>query len=206
MQATRPIDWTRLYASQGCTAQLAQQRGSLAATLFSAITDADEAALLIARCGHETKSFKALREDMTYKSATRIREIYPSVSAELAQHLIGRPQALANQVYARRFGNGGPDSNDGWLYRGGGDIQLTFRANYRDCGAATGLPLEARPELVERPEIAIRVARWFWASRGCGELARQGQLRAAIGRINPALKGWDDTMERYARARAAIGA
>lgn len=40
-------------------------------------------------------------------------------------------------------------------------IQLTGRDNYARAGKALGLDLVNHPELVERPDIAAKVAVWY---------------------------------------------
>lgn len=64
---------------------------------------------------------------------------------------------------ARILGNIRP--GDGERYKGRGVIQLTGRYNYRLVGNALGLPLEQDPELAARPDIAAKIAVWYWKNR-----------------------------------------
>jgi putative chitinase len=63
-------------------------------------------------------TFKAFRKDKT-----RARR-YCRGSNQMANQAM-----IANIAYANRMGNGNVDSGDGWLYRGMGAIQTTFKDN-----------------------------------------------------------------------------
>jgi predicted chitinase len=56
-------------------------------------------------------------------------------------------------------------SGDGERYHGRGFIQITGRDHYRQAGKALGLPLEEKPELASKPQIAAKIAVWYWKSR-----------------------------------------
>ena len=116
-----------------------------------------------------------------------------------------QPQRIANRVYASRLGNGDEASGDGWRFRGRGLIQITGRENYRTCGGALGLDLEASPELLEQPPAASRSAAWFWHSRDLNRLADDGNLEAITKRINGGLTGYADRKTHYAHALKAFG-
>src|ERR1019366_3015822 len=98
----------------------------------------------VAQCGYESSSFNKLRETGSY-TAKRLMEVWPKVfpTLEAATPYEYRPEELLNMIYANELGNGPANSRDGLIYRGGGLIQITGRANYRQVGVALGLPLES---------------------------------------------------------------
>ncbi|NBF16377.1 glycoside hydrolase family 19 protein [Pseudomonas sp. Fl4BN2] len=101
---------------------------------------------------------------------------------------------------AKRLGNTPEADGDGQKYRGRGLIQITGRANYAECGEASGLDLVNHPELLEKPQHACMSAAWFWASRGLNTLADAGKFDTITRRINGGQNGAADRRELYARA------
>jgi predicted chitinase len=59
-------------------------------------------------------------------------------------------QAIANIAYANRGGNGGPASNDGWVFRGGLALQITFKDNWKKFFDYCGLPENTDPQSLEK--------------------------------------------------------
>jgi len=93
---------------------------------------------------------------------------------------------------------------DGFRFRGRGLIQITGRANYRSCGEALGVDLEANPDRLAEPAFACRSAAWFWKSHGLNELADAGDFQQITKRINGGLTGEADRLAFYGRAREAL--
>lgn len=177
-----------------------------AAQEFSIDTPARLAAWC-AQCAHESQELRALRENLSY-SASGLMKTWPRrfPSEAYAIPYARQPQRLANAVYANRLGNGPPESNDGWTYRGGGIIQLTGRANYKAAGEALGLPLETQPGRIEQPPVAARAAAWFWSAHGLNELADAGDFDRITETINgPAKLGLEARKAYWETAKAALG-
>lgn len=168
----------------------------------------------IAQVGHESKGFSTLAESFDY-SVDGLRTTFERLPAELASKLgrqpgervvpIERQQRIASIVYAGRFGNGDATTGDGWRYRGRSLKQITFLANYADCGQALGVDLVAEPDLLATDDrLAARAAGWFWYAKDCNQLADAGDQRALTKRINGGLNGLDDRVYRFVRARQYI--
>ena len=171
----------------------------------------------LAQCGYESQEFNTLRESGAYGRKTktpagatvydvygekRLMALWPHKfpTLESTQPYIQQPEALMNYVYANMLGNGDVNTRDGMLYRGGGVIQITGRANYREVGRALNLPLEAMPKMVEQPNVACRVAGYFWKLHDLNEAADEGDFEHITKRINPGMAG---EVERQAYFNAA---
>lgn len=130
-------------------------------------------ASFLAQTGHESAQFSRLEENLRYRSAKRLMQVWPKrfPSEKAAGPYVDNPEKLANCVYARRLGNGDASSGDGYRYRGRGILQITGRSNYAAVGQALGLELIENPDLLLQPEHAAMSAAWFWDSRGLNALA-----------------------------------
>ncbi len=174
------------------------------------ITAPVRVAAFLAQVGHESGQLTRLVENLNY-SAQGLAATWPSryrgadgKPNALALNLARHPQAIANNTYASRNGNGDEASGDGWRYRGRGLLQITDRANYRTAGAGLGQPLEQEPELLEQPEFAALSAAWWWSTHGLNELADRGEFAAITRRINGGLNGQSERLELWERAKAVL--
>jgi len=86
---------------------------------------------------------------------------------------------------------------DGVRYHGRGFIQLTGRENYRKVGNAIGLPLEEKPELAERPDVAAKVAVWYWQNRVAPRVKNFSDTQASTRPINAGLHGIEDRVIKF---------
>jgi putative chitinase len=144
----------------------------------------------------ESNGFADLVENLNY-SAVRLAQVWPGRYAEnphaaqmvpnqKAYELANNPQALANDVYANRLGNGAPSTKDGWNFRGQGPIQSTGRANAQAAKDATGIDFVSDPSQFQQPEGGSASAAHFFASNGCNELADAGDINAITQKVNGA--------------------
>ncbi len=104
---------------------------------------------------------------------------------------------------AKRLGNTQP--GDGYKFRGRGPIQLTGRSNYRAASKALNLDLENNPDLASDPDVAFRVAVWFWNSRNLNKYADLRNFDAITYRINGGDNGKEDRDRRYKKAKEVLG-
>ena len=95
-----------------------------------------------------------------------------------------------NPRKAKILGNVKP--GDGERYKGRGFIQITGRDNYRMAGQAIGLPLEQKPELASTPEVAAKIAVWYWKTRVKPAVSNFNDTTAVTKAINPGLRGLQD--------------
>jgi len=121
---------------------------------------------------------------------------------------VGDPKFLKydikhNPKVAKKLGN--IHVGDGYQYRGRGFVQLTGRYNYKAAGQALGIPLEKEPDLAADPNIAARIAVWFWKTRVQPNVSDYGDIEQVTHKINPNLHGLDDRAIKYRQFRQALG-
>ncbi len=104
----------------------------------------EELAQFLAQCAHETDNFRKMTERGSINYFRRYDKRFAPTTA-------------------RKLGNVQP--GDGEKFKGRGYIQLTGRYNYKIAGKSLNLPLEERPELAADPDIAAKIALWYWNRR-----------------------------------------
>jgi predicted chitinase len=137
----------------------------------------------LSQAAHETLDFKHMKE---IGGSLDFRKYDPKYAPKKAK-------ALGNKKVG-----------DGAKYKGRGYIQLTGRYNYKKAGEALGLPLEAEPELVEKPEIAAKVAVWYWQSRVAPKVDSFKDTKAVTKTINPGLKHLDQRKDKQQTFQMAM--
>jgi predicted chitinase len=143
-----------------------------------------ELAQFVAQCAHETANFTSLKE---LGGRLDFKKYDPKFNPRKAK-MLGNKQV-----------------GDGAKYHGRGYIQLTGRDNYKRAGQALGLPLEEQPELVERPDIAAKVAVWFWQNQVAPKVSNFNDTAQVTKPINSGLKGLDDRHNKFASIMALMG-
>lgn len=150
-------------------------------------------AQFLAQVMTETHGLRRLDENMNY-SAPRLTQVFSRrvILPAKAQEIAYRPVDTANWVYRNRLGNGGPETNDGWNFRGSGYIQLTGRSNFLRRGQDLGLDdsLVRDPDRVREPTLGLLVATAYWKAREINVPADRNDRRAVRVRVNgPAAHG-----------------
>jgi predicted chitinase len=142
-----------------------------------------ELVAFLSQAAHETLDFKHMKE---IGGSLDFRKYDPKYAPRKAK-------ALGNKQVG-----------DGAKYKGRGYIQLTGRYNYKKAGEALGLPLEAKPELVEKPEVAAKVAVWYWQNRVAPNIDSFKDTKAVTKKINPGLKHLDQRKEKQQAFQVAM--
>lgn len=136
-----------------------------------------ELAQFLAQCSHESADFSRMKE----MGGT--------------QYFTKKYDPRYNPVKARTLGN--THAGDGARYAGRGFIQITGRENYRRAGHALGLQLEQQPELAARPDIAAKIAVWYWKTRVKPNVQNFADTTQVTKYINPALRGLQDRHSNF---------
>lgn len=176
----------------------------------SGINTPQRIAMFVGQCAIESAYFTRLSEDFCYTTAERIFLVFGTHFASVAEAdpYVGRPQALANRVYASRFGNGAQESGDGWRYRGRGLIGITFRANYEAFAAHE--PRASNPDWLATPVGAAESACWFWTWPKPHALSLNAEadlwnVPGVTMRINGRLNGFPARMNACVAAARVFG-
>lgn len=146
------------------------------------ITTPERQAAFLAQIGHESGELNYVRE-----------------LASGAAYDVGRK--------AIELGNTPEDDGDGERYKGRGLIQITGKYNYEQCSEALfgdGQVLLHNPEILEDPKFASLSAAWFWATRGCNELADDGDFRQITKVINGGLNGYGHRQALWETAKQIL--
>lgn len=154
----------------------------------------------LGQCKHEGASKILVSESLIY-SATALKTFFsfykrnPDLAEEhgytdSSNKSAADQEAIANNAYANRIGNGDADSGDGWKYRGRGIKQLTGRANYRQFTEThkeiwgDDVDFEENPDLISTEvKYAVRSALAFWVDNGLADIADGGVSKSVSNDI-----------------------
>lgn len=173
-------------------------------------------AMFLAQCDHESMGFTRVRENLNY-SAEALKGLknkegkryFTDTQAERFGRTQSQPaiqQMIGNIYYGGRMGNDiftekmfddGLDYNngDGWLYRGGGNIQITGKDMYILCSEALGIDFVKNPNLIGQPQNANLVSLWYWDINNCNDVVDDIEKVTKI--INVGCKGLEQREALY---------
>lgn len=165
----------------------------------------NEIAMFISQTAHESADYIHISENLNYSAQGLLRTFSRRVNSAMASILQHQPEKIANYVYANRYMNGDETTGDGWRYRGGGLIQLSFKANYVDFATECSKPLDETPDYVRSKEGAVHSACWYWKEHNINKWANIPDVDGAsdvinIGRKTEAIGdaiGYTDRLKRF---------
>lgn len=143
----------------------------------------------------ETQGFTKFEENLYYKTPERLPAVWPTRftcdrakcgALAWAEDYVCNPEKLANFAYGNRNGNGGPETGDGWRFRGRGGFHLTFADNYLDYSNAIYKDdrIFRQPDLVALPHDSMLSAGWFWNRFKFNQMADADEFTKSTVRIN----------------------
>jgi putative chitinase len=171
------------------------------------ITTTDEQAAFIGEYSYESNHFKTLEENLNYKPET-LHQLWPKrfPSIEFAQGYAHQPEKIANFIYANRMGNRGPETGDGYRFRGRGLPQLTGHDLYWHFGQYIGEDLVANPDLVATPKYAAMAGGWYWKTHNLSAHADAENWEEVTKIINGGTFGLDQRKAMIERAIDVLSA
>lgn len=171
----------------------------------------DEFHEFVGQVVHESGQFNYKTENMNY-SAKRLAVIWPKefsatknppyVPNAMAFKLEKKPIELANYKYGNKYGNR-PGTNDGYDFRGGGYIGITFRSLWQLYASYKKMDVNKASEWVRTTdEGSMDSAFWFfYIYRDLRQLAIDDNDKAITLRINGGYINYADRIKYTDRAR-----
>jgi putative chitinase len=132
---------------------------------------------LMAQMSVETGGGVALRENLTAYTQANLMKVFHFSPAAAAQYA-GNAQMIGELAYGGKLGNAKPPSNDGYVFRGTGLIQLTGRdtttAVQKTMRAHGGtFDIVENPNLIIEPAHALECAVAFFLWKTCISFAEK---------------------------------
>ena len=197
---------SKVYRAVKRSADYTVNKGALEQQMLkSGITNPKEQAAFMGQMHHESGGMTSLEENLNYKPKQFLKlfgkragiSTEEEAAAIISQGKVAQGEAMYGGEWgAKNLGNTEP--GDGHAFRGRGFTQLTGRSNYAQASKALGVDLVSNPDLASDPEIAAKIATWYWESRGLGEAGRAGDVEGVTRGINGGLNGLADRKEKTA--------
>ena len=157
-------------------APMAGPQGALSQAAQAAGIKGTELAQFMAQCEHESGNF------------THLEELG-------GKNYLAKYDPTVNPAKAKALGN--TTAGDGAKDKGRGFRQITGNANYASAGQALGMDLVNNPELAAKPDVAAKIAVWYWQNRVTPYVQNFADTRSVTNRINPGLQGLQDREENF---------
>ncbi|MEL7679174.1 MULTISPECIES: glycoside hydrolase family 19 protein [Elizabethkingia] len=174
------------------------------------ITTEENFYIFLANVLNETGGFKLFIENMNYKTAQRLREVFPRAfrTKYNPANYIGQPEKLGNLVYDSRIfpnlGLGNDKEGDGYKYRGRGLIQSTGKYLYGLLSKEYGVDFVKNPDLLATKEYALLSALYYWKTRKMGTAGSLIAARRIMAGIKSGVpEGYSTVLNYYNNLKAA---
>lgn len=164
-------------------------------------------ASIIGHMAVESTYFSTLHENLNYRTADAMMRAWPKRFRSEASCVgyLGNPVALANKVYNGRMGNR-PGTDDGYLNRGTGLLQLTGDENIRAFAEKIGVSIEEARKLLVSPDHALESACVVYLMHVPLRLADAGNVVKETKAINNGYNGLEARKKAIAAATRALAA
>jgi putative chitinase len=169
-------------------------------------------AMFLSQCSYDSLRF-VYTEDNLGLSTKQLMALFPArfpTTASCEGYALN-PKALAEYLYAGKYGNDAP--GDAWLYRPRGLRRIIGKTCYHAAQDGLGMVLtEAGADRVAEPQEAAWTAAWYWCASKLNECADKLDLAEAIKRMSndPANgatyvnEAFDDRAEMWEYAQGQI--
>ncbi len=145
----------------------------------------EELANFMGQISHETGEFKADIEDLNYSVDGLLKIFKKYFTQEQAKKYARNPVLIGSRVYANRMGNGNEASQEGFIFRGRGSLQLTGKNNFKLFSDYIGEDCVKNPELVSN-KYYFESAKFFFDTNKLWSIAKKVD-DASITRLSKAI-------------------
>lgn len=129
-------------------------------------------AAFLASCFVMSAGFRRKVENYSFTADRLYKECHKVDSLALARRLMRNGEKeIANYLFSFENGNGGIDSNDGWMFRARSPLQFRGRNTYELIHKISGIDCVEHPEIIEELENSIIAAMIHWQDQGYNELS-----------------------------------
>jgi putative chitinase len=143
----------------------------------------------LGQCAYESGKFHYIWENTDY-SADVLFENWPTIfPAHTALAYAHHDEEIASRLYANRLGNGDEHSEDGWVYRGFGSLQITGKDLHIEFNKFL---LDYDGSSLEEAQSAAHNAglsgAWYWNKHNLNKLADEDNIRGITRIISGSVK------------------
>lgn len=127
------------------------------------INNLKRVAAFVSQTSYESIGFQSVEENLNY-STNNLMLFFPKAFSTniIAEAYAKRPKAIANRIYAYRFGNSGEESGDGSRYMGRGLLPITGKDAYKKFAEHAGFGIDDVLDYIITPQGAVHSACWVW--------------------------------------------
>lgn len=155
----------------------------------------------LAQALYETGNLEHLEESLNYRPET-LQRVWPErfpCAARAIQYAF-QPEKLANEVYGGRMGNNA--WGDGWKFRGRGIPMITGHDNYAALAKLMGLPLLDDPDLLLKPDNAMRCGVLWWERHIPDDAI--DSIERTTRYVQGGSQGLEDRRQKYTQVHQAL--
>ncbi|TRX34943.1 glycoside hydrolase family 19 protein [Flavobacterium sp. ZT3R18] len=159
----------------------------------------EDLAHFLGQVAHETGNFALDTENLMYSTiglTTTFKKYFPTPESTVGY--VKQPIKIASKVYSNRMGNGDEASQEGWIYKGRGALQLTGKNNYQLFSKYVNDDCVSKPELVAG-KYFFESAKFYFDNNNLWKLTKtvdDVSITSVSKKVNGGLNGLNDRITK----------
>lgn len=154
-------------------------------------------AAFLANTAHESGNFTILEENLNYRRDRLLALFKKYFNTENVDKYVGKKILIASRIYASRMGNGPEASQEGWIYRGKGLIQITGKYNTTELSKHLNKTLSETCKYLLTKEGALVGSLFYWQKNNLNQVSDTGDITKVRKIVNGGTFGLQDVILRY---------